>query len=200
MTIKRGADWGVARPLAPSSPVATSDAELAILAQAANPHQPIGLVGGDLARTLGATGNRERLYGSTARTVACDAMAISIDGSEPRFAVASLVIGSLRRGGLVVVANAAWLGEWNVNPRSHPNDGRVESIDMRELSIPDRVKARRRFPTGTHLPHPAIAVRSARSVEIVMARPTRFGIDGTRDGSAQRFTIEVLPDRFAVVI
>lgn len=200
MTIKRGADWGAAMALPATAPVARSDAELADLARRREPKDPIGLLAGDLARTIGATGDQQRLFGPQARTMPCDAMAVSIDSAGPILAVGALVIGTTRWGRFVIVANAAWLGAWNINPRSHPNDGRVEVIDSRSLSIADGFKAKRRFTTGTHLPHPDIVTRSVTSWTIRFSRPAHYQLDGAIRGRARDFAVEVLADRISVVI
>ncbi len=49
--------------------------------------------------------------------------------------------------------NAQWLGDWDLGPRAHPGDARLDVTDGR-LPLGDLLKARKRVRTGTHLPHP----------------------------------------------
>ena len=55
-------------------------------------------------------------------------------------------------------------GRWDVAPRAHPNDGRVDVVEVAAaMGLRARWQARRRLPTGTHVPHPAI--RTGRATE-----------------------------------
>ncbi|MCX6506193.1 MAG: hypothetical protein NTU96_03855, partial [Actinobacteria bacterium] len=60
MTIKKGSDYGLLQPLPEGAPIAHSDAELRtlIVAQrlAENTNITVGLLGGDLCKTLGGSG------------------------------------------------------------------------------------------------------------------------------------------------
>ena len=84
----------------------------------------------------------------------------------------------------VVAMNAQWLGSWDVAPRSHPNDGLLDVFDG-DLPLGERLKARSRLPTGTHVPHPGIAERRVAAVQIELDRPTPVWLDGERVGSAR---------------
>ena len=65
MTIEKGRPWGEAATLPVGAPVARSDAELRALIEpawrAGEPVPVVGLLGGDLCRTLGGPGDRARL-------------------------------------------------------------------------------------------------------------------------------------------
>ena len=79
--------------------------------------------------------------------------------------------------------NAEFIGEWDIAPRGHPNDGRAEVFDVdASMSVRERLAARRRLPTGTHVPHPKIRTRSIRSDVWQFERPLEVTVDGRRVG------------------
>ena len=92
-----------------------------------------------------------------------------------------------------------WLGDWDVAPRAHPGDGRLELVEA-TLSAGERLKARRRLPTGTHLPHPGIRIRRAESVQRDLPRGHAVWLDGERLGPAHALSIRVEPDALRVVV
>ena len=65
MTIERGQPWGEAGPLPPDGVLVRSDAEARAVVErarrAGEPPPPLGLLGGDLCRTLGGTGDERRV-------------------------------------------------------------------------------------------------------------------------------------------
>ena len=65
MTIEKGQPWGTTGPLADDGIVVASDAEARAVVTAARrddrPIPELGLVGGDLCRTVGGRGDRDRL-------------------------------------------------------------------------------------------------------------------------------------------
>ena len=100
---------------------------------------------------------------------------------------------------VVAVMNAQFLGNWDVAPRSHPADGRLEVLDA-QLSLSERMQARRRLPTGTHLPHPAIATRSVRAWQTDLDPGTEVWLDGVALGRARHLSVRVEPDSLVVVV
>ena len=122
MTVAKGQPWGVASTLPAGCPIVSSDAELAALVEAG---RPVGLVGGDLCRTLGGRGSVERLRSDEAMTFPVDALRVTLDGGPPRWCVAHLVARTLGWRRAFIAANAQWLGQWNVAPRGHPEIGRA---------------------------------------------------------------------------
>ena len=55
--------------------------------------------------------------------------------------------------------NAQYLGRWDVAPRGHPNDGRVDVLPRRRRRCRRATgcRARAALPQGTHVPHPQLA-------------------------------------------
>lgn len=183
-----------------------SDAALAQLLQREREADPdpsvplvVGLLGGDLCRTLGGRGDAARLRSDEAQRLPIDVGTALVDGEPHRFVAHLVARRRWWRGEVVAVMNAAFLGRWNVAPRAHPGDGRLDVLDAR-LSPADRVKAWRRLPTGTHVPHPAIRERRLRSAEWRFEHPMTVWIDGAPVGRCRHLVVEVEPDRLEVVV
>ncbi len=200
MTIEKGQDWGSVGPLAPDAPIVDSDRALAALIATSEPGRSVeaGLTGGDLARTVGATGPDVDWSAERAR-LPIDAGVALVDGARHHFVANIVVRRADWRGPITIVANAAHLGDWIVAPRNHPNDGRFVLLRA-DLSLADKIKARGRLRSGSHLPHPQIDVRSTTSGEIEVASGARVFIDGVSIGRAGTVTFEVVPDAAVVVV
>lgn len=197
MTIKPNEPWGseVERP--GDLVIVAGDAELAATL-ARGDGRPVAVAGGDLFRTLGARPIGDR---TTLRALPLDVMSVRLDGGEPVTAVAHVVVrspwwrGGWWRGPVSVVMNAEFLGEWDVAPRGHPNDGRIERFDLdARTSVRQRAAIRTRLPSASHLPHPSIERRAAKRHLIEHERRVDVWADGRRLGRARRVEIEVVPD------
>lgn len=204
MTIRKGEPWGAQGPLDQDGVIARTDAEVGAVLRTARHEgrEPpmIGLLGGDLARTCGATGNDERLHGPEAQQLPVDVGEVLVDGVLHHF-VAHVVARrrSWWRGPVLVVMNAQHLGRWNVAPRSHPNDGRLDVFDG-DLSLGDRWKAWRRLPTGTHVPHPGIRQERTSGRQFDLARGMRVWVDGRPLGPARHLSVRCVADALTVVV
>lgn len=191
MPIEKGQEWGSAGALPADAAAAKTDAALAaLLANGATHARPTG---GDLARTLGVSA--ASLRRETAMLLPIDAIHVSLDGVSHR-CVANVVIGHPRRPD-IVVANAAFLDEWNVAPRAHPGDGKVDIVTF-DLGVVDWFKARKRLPTGSHVPHPDITTRSVPRWERTFPRPVAVRLDGIASGRARQIDVVVDPDAIVV--
>lgn len=204
MTIERGAAWGRAAPLPDGAPTVAADADLRALVEDARRRgadpPTVGLLGGDLCRTLGGTGSVERLRSPDAMALPVDVVRVEVDGRPPHWFVAHLV--ARRRlwwGWACVAMNAQWLGDRDLGPRSHPGDGLVD-VTSGDLPLGDRWTARTRVRTGTHLPHPALRVQRAGDVEVRFPRPLVVRLDGDAVGTARSVRLVVEPDALTVVI
>src|SRR3546814_6290230 len=104
------------------------------------------------------------------------------------------------RGRVVAAMNAQYRGEWDVAPRGHPNDGRLDVLDA-DLPLDERLQVRGRLKTGTHLPHPRIESRHVEAVQIDLATPTPVWLDGERlEAPARSLSIRVDPDALVCVV
>lgn len=203
MPIAKGEPWGVPGPLPPDGVVVHTDAEArAVITEARRAGAPVpvlGLVGGDLCRTLGGTPNVDRLRSDAATTVSIDLGAVLVDGRLHWFVAHLVARHRWWRGRVVAAMNAQYIGEWDVAPRGHPNDSRLEVLDG-ALPLGQRLQARSRLRTGTHIPHPAIEVHRVAAHQIAFERPTPVYLDGVGIGSARNLSVRLEPDALTCVI
>lgn len=202
MPIRKGEPWGEPGPLPPDGVVVRSDAEARAVVTAARranePVPPLGLLGGDLCTAVGGTGDEARLRdGGTVLPI--DLGVVLVDG-RLHFFVAHLVARrSWWRGRVLAAMNAQHLGAWDVAPRGHPNDGKLDVLDA-DLSLGDRWKARARLRTGSHVPHPGITERHVAALQVDLAEGTRVWLDGEPLGAARSLAIRVEPDALTCVV
>lgn len=203
MTIEKGQPWGSAGALPADGITVHSDAECRRVLTAARreDREPptIGLLGGDLCRTVGGRGLVDRLHTPDAVTLPMDLGSVLVDGRHHWFAAHLVARRSWWRGRVVAVMNAQWIGRWDVAPKSHPNDGLLDVFDG-DPSLDDRLKARTRLATGTHVPHPDIAVRRVAALQLDFDRPTPVWLDGERIGSARSLSVRIEPDAWTAVV
>jgi diacylglycerol kinase family enzyme len=202
LTIKKGEPWGVAAPLPADGVIVRSDAEARAAAERARRQNEaiptLGLLGGDLCRTLGGLGDASRLHSAEAVTFPVDLGSVLVDGRLHWF-VAHLVARSRGWGRAFVAMNAQWRGGWNLAPKAHPNDGLLDTFDAR-LPLADRLKVRARLPTGAHLPHPGIRGRRTAAVQVEFERPLEVELDGEAVGRARTLSVRIEADALRVVV
>lgn len=200
MTIEKGRPWGreVARP--PDLVVLAGDHEVAVALQSGA--TAVAVADGDLHRTIGAPsiGGRERVL-----ALPVDLLEVTLDDGDVHPAVAHVVArspwwrGSWWRGPVLAVMNAEFLGRWDVAPRGHPNDGRVEvQLADPALSVRERWSARSRLGHGGHIPHPSIATSSVRSGSWTFDRALDVAVDGRSVGRSRTVGVRVRPDAATV--
>jgi hypothetical protein len=68
------------------------------------------------------------------------------------------------------------------------------------MGVGERLKARRRLPTGTHLPHPAIDATRTAAVQATFLPPLRVWLDGTPVGDVRNLSLRVEPDALTIII
>ena len=205
MTIRKGEAWGEAGGLPSEGVVVRSDAEARAVVTAARragaPLPPLGLLGGDLCRTLGGRGDEARLRSDGAVRVPVDLGSVLVDGFQHWFVAHLVARHSWWRGRIVAAMNAEFVGAWDVAPRAHPNDGVLDILDVSPtFPLADRVRARRRLPSGGHLPHPAIALSRRPAVQVDLDRPTPVRLDGEAIGEARRLSVRLEPDALVCVV
>jgi hypothetical protein len=206
MTIKPGEPWGrtIDRPV--DLVVVSGDLELARRLTSTRDGRngpPVFAVDGDFARTLGGPHVDGRL---TVNELPVDLVDVRLGGGVvTATACAHVVItnpwwrGGWWRGSVVVVMNAEFIGEWDVAPRGHPNDGRVEVFEIGStFGVRLRWQALRRVRSATHVPHPGISTRTVRASSWSFRAPMRVSVDGCRIGSATDVEVTVTPDAASV--
>lgn len=203
MTIRKGEPWGDVGPLPPDAIVVRTDAEARAVVtearRAGTAVPPLGLLGGDLCRTLGGLGDEAHLRSGSATILPVDLGAVLVDGRLHWFVAHLVARGSWWRGRVVAAMNAQFIGAWDVAPRGHPNDGRLDVLDG-DPSLSLRSQIRSRLATGTHVPHPAIEERHVSALQVDLARPTPVYLDGESIGAARSLSLRVEPDALTCIV
>ena len=192
MTIRKGHEWGISVDRPADLVGLASDA--AVAAHVGD--TPVSPTAGDLYLTLGAPDPNR----SVMQRLEVDAIRVVLDEGTERWAIAHVIARrSWWRGPVVAAMNVGQIGSWQVSTRAHPNDGLADVVEVdARMSVRDRWAARRRLPSGAHVPHPHVATRRVASDRWDFARPTRVWVDGVDVGRARRVAIDVVPDRYTV--
>ena len=206
MPIAKGSAYGAPGPLPDGAVVVRSDAEAREVVERARrerrPAPALGLLGGDLCRTLGGghdgAGGEERLRTVGGVCFPVDLGEVLLDG-RIRLFVAHLVARSRLWTRAFVAMNAQFVGPWNLGPRAHPGDGLLDTYDVR-LRPSQVMPVRARLRHGAHLPHPGIAERRAPAVTAELDRPLVVRLDGVAVGAARTIAVRVEPDALHVVV
>ena len=198
MSVEKGADWGErARPPADLIVVDNSTAAIEMIAAERRANRPlpaVGLRGGDLVRTLGGPTTPDLASAEEALHVTVDLGAVLVDGALHWFLDHLIARRSWLRGQVLVVANAAFVDDWNIAPRAHPGDGRFDTLETSTMGLGDRWQARSRLKLGTHVPHPAITTRRVEAIQYDFERPMPIWLDGRSISEARHLSIRLEPD------
>lgn len=193
MTISKGSPYGNPAELPAGASVAPDDAALAALLASGTPETVYGLDGGDLFGSLGGRGSVTHRYPVDLGWCELD------DGTRHWFAAHLVARTHLWSGPFAVVMNATHLGPWNLGPRAHPNDGLLD-ITYGRLAPRQRILARKRLVSGTHLPHPDLTLKRIPEWSTDFGTPRRVWADRVAIGRTRMLTVGVRPDAGCVVI
>lgn len=209
MTIRRGEPWGEPTTAPCATAVAHDDAAAARLIGAAlsagDGVPEVVIAGGDLARTMGG-GTEGRIQpGATLVRAPVDLIRLTTPDGRSGVALAHVVVRTGRsaaswwRGGVVLAMNAQYLGPYDVAPRSHPNDGRIDVVRVEaSMRVRQRLSARRRAVTGSHLPHPSLRVEAVHSVDVSLGGDMHVWLDGQWWGRTPSVTLSAVADAAVV--
>ena len=206
MIVERSQEWGEEGPLPDGGVMVGSDAEARDVVERARrdqrPLPALGLLGGDLCRTLGGRGDEERILAGEGRRVTVDVGVAVVDGRRHWFVAHLVARRSWWYGSLWAAMNAEFIGAWDVAPRAHPNDGLLDVVTVgKGLGVGDRIKARSRLPRGEHLPHPDIGVERSAHSRRTFEPGVRLWLDGVRvGGTADDVSVQVEPDALVCVV
>ncbi len=208
MPIVKGGPYGAPGPFPGEGVVVGSDAEARQVVEAARrerrPPPVLGLVGGDLFRTLGGSdpgGPRRgeaRLRSDGGVVFSVDLGEVLLDG-RLHFFVAHLVARSRLWTRAFVAMNAQWLGDWNLGPRAHPGDGLLDTYDV-HLKASQLLPVRSRLHLGAHLPHPGIKEQRTGAIQVDLEGDLAVEADGQSIGRGRRMAVRVEPDALTVVV
>jgi len=93
----------------------------------------------------------------------------------------------------VVIASGQFVHGFDVVPRGHPGDGRLE-VQVYALPRFERRRLRARLASGTHVPHPDLPAAAGTRVQLLGERRLPLEVDGRSAGTTDRLTVEVVPD------
>jgi hypothetical protein len=203
MGAERGQDWGESAHMPPDAVVVRDDGEARAVVSTARREgvdpPPIGLLGGDLCRTLGGRGDEERLRSREVTRVRVDLGSALLDGRQDWFLAHLVVRRSWLRGRLFAAMNAEWFGSWDLAPRAHPGDGQLDLLDA-DPRLADRIRARRRLRSGTHVPHPAIRIRRVSAAQTSFPRPTPIWLDHQSMAKVSQLSVRIEPGAVEVYV
>ena len=203
MTVRKGEPWGEPGPLPADAVVVRSDAEARRVVTEARrdqrPVPPLGLLGGDLCRTLGGRGDEAHLRSGAATTASCDLGVALLDGRLHWFVAHAVARRGWWRGRAWVAMNAAYVGSWDLGPRAHPGDGLLDITDA-TVPVGERLKVRARLAQGAHLPHPALRTQRTRAAQVVLERPLPVRLDGEVVGRFRSISVRVEPDALRILV
>ncbi len=192
MVIRKGEPWGSSGDRPADLTIAADDADAA--ASVAAGTKMLGVSSGDMFRTVGGSaraGEHQHLP--------LDFCWVTIDNG-PQLPCLSHVVARHRwwQGEAAVIMNAAWLGPLYLGPRAHPNDGLVD-VTRGSLPVGQRLQARRRATSGSHVPHPGLTTSRTAAWNGDFERPVPVWIDGVLAARGRKISVEVEPDAVILV-
>jgi|DEB0MinimDraft_10_1074344.scaffolds.fasta_scaffold00239_18 hypothetical protein len=201
MTIRPGEDWGSPVSSASSSAViGYSDAEIATAIAAG---QPVIVRGGSLHSSLGSPAGQ-----GVTRRMSIDAIDVrrTDNGERLGLAVANVLIRRRRlfgmfRGRAILVSNCGEFEGVSACPRAHPNDGRLDRLNVdHKMSSRQRRLAWRRAASGSHLPHPELSVSVGERFEVIVHSNEEVVLDGHSQRVVGGVNMAVIPDAGVIFI
>jgi diacylglycerol kinase family enzyme len=203
VTIAKGRPWGAPGALPADGVIVQSDAEARHVVESARRNggdiPTLGLLGGDLCKTLGGLRDEARLRSDEAMTFPVDLGRVEVEGQPHWFVAHAVARGPMWLGQVVTVMNAQWLGDWDLGPKAHPDDALLDVTDG-ALPFGDLLQARTRVRIGTHLPHPSLRTSRVTALDLELDRTRTIWLDGERVGRVRRLQVAVEPDALRVVV
>jgi hypothetical protein len=200
MTIERGVAWGKTVQVPDNIVSVATDSALADC----SPADFISLLGGDLFQSLGSP--HPVRTGSERTLVNIDALECQLEVSgtnQKLLAASSVVIGSWwSRAEFVCITNGGMLNGLDLTPRAHPNDGKWDVLAIQKsMNLKQRILARRRSKTGSHIPHPDISITRMAEMSFHRAhKRQKLVIDGVPQPQWSSVHCHVVPDYWQVVL
>lgn len=202
MTIEKGVAWGSVGSTPFNLVIAPDEAAASRAIQLGASH--VQLLSGNLLNALGVDRPQVRLVpGEPSLLLPCDTLRVSIGDGESIIVIGTLIIGSRWRP-RAWVTTGGFLGDLNVAPRAHPNDGLLDVLEFgRRLGIRQLLAIRRRMRRGDHLPHPLLSIHRAAEFEWdgdAGGGFARVVADGRSHGRTRKVRAVVQPDAFTLCL
>ncbi|MGI9029201.1 MAG: hypothetical protein ACR2HP_04335 [Ilumatobacteraceae bacterium] len=185
--VRRGRPWGESVP--PPVGLVSVGSDVATAAEARS-DLPVRLTAGDVLSSLGGPS-----VGPLVNRFAIDVLRVRADDDE-LVAIAHVVVRGRTwwRGPVTAVLNVDRLGRWDAAPRAHPGDGRFDVVEVdAAMSLRARWQARRRLPSGTHVPHPLIRTSQHTTASWAFAPERRLWLDGIARGPVHELEVTIEP-------
>lgn len=162
------------------------------LATAAQRGVVLAAVSGDIHRSLGAPVAERATSAVTLDLIEC-----RVDGRLYRAAAHVVARRPGRwgwwRGPIVMVMVSGHLGRFEPAPRAHPGDGLLDVIEVSgSMNLRQRIMARRRSRTGSHLPHPDISTTRVRDLRRSFDESLTIFVDGASAGVSRHLDVAVV--------
>lgn len=213
MTIEKGKEWGHQGPYPKNVSYAASDADL-IVQWERNSSVPFVITAGDLHTSLGRPkwGETDAPHeAAEVRYLPVDILKVTVTtdndlSSDPvteMYALSFVQIGSwISRGRFICVSNCGFVGEYNIAPRAHPNDGEMDVVTINtDIDWRQRLQARSRARLGNHVPHPQITMERGVSHSWTRTSPReRLIVDGVVVERWNGVQVAVIADACTVVV
>lgn len=201
MTIRIGEDWGEGIDFAPQGTrIAYTDHDVAL---ALDDGRPVLVRGGSLHQTLGSPNGT-----AVTRCLPVDLIEIVETSSNTRIGVSvANIFLNLRgpfgrwRGRIVLATNCGEYAGVTPCPRSHPNDGAFDVIEVdASMTLFQRRLAWKRAISGTHLPHPLLSVWSGEKFRLTIRPNERINVDGVDLKFTGDVELRAVPDAGEIFI
>ena len=206
MTIRKLSGYGTIVTPPENLRVLHSDLDIANAYLSGETHTACTVVQGSIAQSLGITsdhlhhGNREHMTHVLIDLLQVDFTTSKKHSKQHSKQQSIVVAGSLVLGKRTlltthhIISNSGILRGRDVLPRSHPNDGFVDVLEIAPSITPrQRLVAWHRAKTGSHLPHPLIRATSNTQFEW-SGRPSRMVADGVTFTGVDWVRCSVLAD------
>lgn len=199
MTIRPGEPWGTPEPAPPETKWFSTDRELG-RALDAGASGPLGVRGGDLVVVTGQPAATAPLK------ISIDALVVRAVEHTTGLIVTTHAVSSMRlgtwwsRGGMTVVSSTGLVEGIEWFPRAHPHDGLCHGATLAgDMSLRQRMLARRRMASGQPFAHPQIRLLRGRDFHWT-GHPTRLMVDGELLARVTSVAVEVLTDATVIYV
>ena len=206
MTIEKGKEWGTPTAAPSLRIVAHSDHELALM-----PLEGVAsVVGGDIWHALGKP--TLKTDGVAGTLLSLDALVVTITAnSSSRSVLASscVQIGHWiqvpffqKATRYICITNAGVVDERSIAPRAHPNDGKFDVMRLAEsMDWRQRLLSYKRAASGTHVPHPLVAIEQSTSIKVVReSRNEMLRVDHMEVSDWESISVAIAPDHWNLFV